>query len=804
MEKKRIPLISFLLAILLWFVFLISKNLAPFGTDLLFMSDLGAQYLPFLAEFRDMLLTQDGFLYSFHNGIGGNMLPLMAYYVTSPFNLLVAFFTNETLPIFVHLLMGLKISLAAAAMGRYLIHTYQKRSWMAVLLAVVYSFSGFTAAYFYNIMWLDALIWLPVVTLALQRLLDEGKKTGYILSLFILIWSNYYLGYMVCLFLAFYAVYWTLITTKNQKLIGKKLRRFIGSSLIGAMLTGVLLVPTIFGMMTTGKGEFDFSFLSLYPTYGLDGLAGFGVGISDFTTRLRHLPTLYSSLTALLLVGVYAGNSLIPRKTKRTRFFFLGFLLLTTWLQPLLALFQAFQPAAGFPFRQSFLISFFLLSLAYESWLNRTGIQQKQVLCVGIAVGIVFLLALLFNQMNWFDFPEMSVQVILLNLLFVGASTILLGMKKVKKLPLALFILIELCTNFWLMTGEIPVHAYADYQRYVGHMETELADVEFARVDNSSFDAKEFRLATNGYNDGVHFSYPGVSAYTSTLAADKISFYQNLGLYSRNERRISYVGSTPLTDLLLSVGYRLEETLEPVPHFKFGFTVPSAIEQLSVTDDPFQNQNQLSQALFQTDVFVPVKQFEKEEQEVSFQTEAGTLYIWLPLGGTYKQVQVNGEDVKTKLQLDDGMLVPLGESEEGECVTLQLAGGEDLLPEQIQTFQNQTFDQMLASYSGKPLRNLTWENHVLEGTVEHAQDGELLLLSIPLEPGWQIEVDGKEVQPTKVAGGLIGVPLTAGSHQVRAQFIPPGLVIGLGITLLGLALFLYSIWAAKRKESSLK
>lgn len=47
------------------------------------------------------------------------------------------------------------------------------QSW---LFSTVYSLSGFVAMNFYNIMWLDAMIWLPLVVVGMTRFFDEGKR----------------------------------------------------------------------------------------------------------------------------------------------------------------------------------------------------------------------------------------------------------------------------------------------------------------------------------------------------------------------------------------------------------------------------------------------------------------------------------------------------------------------------------------------------------------------------------------------------------------------------------------------------
>lgn len=115
----------------------------------------------------------------------------------------------------------------------------------------------------------------------------------------------------------------------------------------------------------------------------------------------------------------------------------------------------------------------------------------------------------------------------------------------------------------------------------------------------------------------------------------------------------------------------------------------------------------------------------------------------------------------------------------------------------------------------------TFGGRVLEGTI-HAEEGEMMMTSIPAEPGWEIWVDGQKYHYTyneKDADGndvekqaefvtlfkaMIGIELEPGDHTVKMKYTPPGLRIGLLLLLFGLlasaAMFFYD----KRFNPALK
>lgn len=65
--------------------------------------------------------------------------------------------------------------------------------------------------------------------------------------------------------------------------------------------------------------------------------------------------------------------------------------------------------------------------------------------------------------------------------------------------------------------------------------------------------------------------------------------------------------------------------------------------------------------------------------------------------------------------------------------------------------------------------------------------GVFLWLFAP-DPGWRFVLDGEKVRAVRGAGILQGVPLPAGDHEVRMLYRPPGLLLGLALSLASLGL----------------
>lgn len=69
-----------------------------------------------------------------------------------------------------------------------------------------YALSAYSAAYSWNIMWLDCIVLIPLIMLGLEKLVDENKCYLYCISLGLCIFTNYYISIMVCISVCLYFI----------------------------------------------------------------------------------------------------------------------------------------------------------------------------------------------------------------------------------------------------------------------------------------------------------------------------------------------------------------------------------------------------------------------------------------------------------------------------------------------------------------------------------------------------------------------------------------------------------------------
>lgn len=298
-SARLITAASFLLSFVLVLLTFALTGIAPFGDKLLLYSDSYSQYASFWAHFRAVVLGERDAAYSMGMVLGGNSLGVFAYYAASPLNLIFALFSQENLPIAMHIIVLLKISLSGMTMAIFFRHTtgLDRRF---LLLTAAYSLCAYVTNYFWGPMWLDGVVLLPLIALGLHNIANGKKPWLYILSLAAAILFNYYIGFMLCIFSVLYWVYlmWVLAGGKAP---GRSFFVFCLSSLAAGGLSAVLLVPT--ALTLTGGKRVGFWPLFRQYTY-TTGLKLLGMvcpsRAAEFDSLVKY------ALLAILLIILFA------------------------------------------------------------------------------------------------------------------------------------------------------------------------------------------------------------------------------------------------------------------------------------------------------------------------------------------------------------------------------------------------------------------------------------------------------------------------------------------------------------------
>lgn len=140
------------------------------------------QYAPFFSELWYKIRNAESLTYSWDIGMGTNFTSLYAYYLASPANWIIVLFPQKYMIEIMNTLIILKLSLSSVSMTHYISRHFSNKNICIALFGLFYAFSGYVAAYSWNIMWLDCLILVPLIMLGLERLVNEDKCFLYCIS----------------------------------------------------------------------------------------------------------------------------------------------------------------------------------------------------------------------------------------------------------------------------------------------------------------------------------------------------------------------------------------------------------------------------------------------------------------------------------------------------------------------------------------------------------------------------------------------------------------------------------------------
>ncbi len=230
--RNRYILLAFAVPFLLMLYAFAQNDLFPFGDKQIMVIDMWHQYFPFLKVLQEKLTSFDSLLYTWDTGLGSNFLNLIAYYASSPLNLITVFFPVEYLREAMALIVLMKIGLSGAFFAIYLRGLFKKCDIGAVAFSTLYALCAYAMGYYWCLMWLDVMAMLPLVVLGVHKIIDEGKYRLFVISLGIAIIANYYIAMMMCIFVFFY--YFILYFSKRSGKEDRGLTHLILGWVIGA------------------------------------------------------------------------------------------------------------------------------------------------------------------------------------------------------------------------------------------------------------------------------------------------------------------------------------------------------------------------------------------------------------------------------------------------------------------------------------------------------------------------------------------------------------------------------------------
>ena len=568
LRDNRYSIAAFFATAVIILITYAARGIYPFGDRTVLRVDLFHQYAPYLEEMRSRVVNGQNLLYSWEGGLGKDFLSQMAYYTTSPLNLLVFLFPPEGLPELVALLILLKVSLAASTFSYYVRKHFGTNDLSVLLFGLLYACCAYVTCYYWNIMWLDTVVLFPLVVLGVEQLIERDRLSLYYGTLTLTMIVNFYLAVLVCIVIAlFYLVRLFSVCSwkEDRQAMIRKTVSFAALSLLSAMTSLFILAPVASALTETevsGTAFPEFTVYSNILQFIPDHFLGARAAV---LARNEDLPNIYCGVLTLVLLPAYAADRTVPRRKKVLYGALLLFMLLSCCVKPLDFLIHGMHFPANLPHRFAFMYSFFLLYMAYHGFLavreGRADLRVMRITCILYMAGILVSEYLFLHLADDID-RVLSDTDLLLNAALLAAYCLLFryASKRRPRLPFlkhpvlaVLTVLVLFECQFSFITNLDDVGERAPYTAYMANAKAAVAEMDEA--EDGGFYRAEFRRFTT-INDASLYHYNGFSQFSSLEPGGIAALMEHLGIAATGNS-FRYYDPTPLVDALFDVRYVL-------------------------------------------------------------------------------------------------------------------------------------------------------------------------------------------------------------------------------------------------------
>lgn len=580
--KNRYVFLTTVLATACIAVIYVIFSVFPFGSITVMRMDLYHQYGPLFAELYDRIVEHKSLLYSWITGGGSSFLGNYLNYLSSPLSFLIFLFDKEDISYAITFIVAFKCILSATSFSYYLKKSFNKDNYFLSAFGILYAFSAYFLAYYWNVMWLDAMIMLPLIALGIEKIFKTGDIKLYTVSLVILFFANYYMGYMCCIFAVLYffvcfintysndgklnenAVYEKKYSTKalmNNVFINRGVK-FAFASIIAALICAITLVPVFMILKNSSatSGTFPQTFKSYFD---LLDLITSHFALLETTIRSSGdnvLPNIYTGILTFILLPLFLVNNKIKLKEKATYVILIIFFVFCFNNNCAEYIWHAFHFPNDLPYRYSYMYSFIIAVMGYKTILNFKGIKVKDIAYTGLAI-ISFVIVC-----QKFLTNKMTNSTIYATIIFVAlwcGFLFLLKNKNAQKKTVS-FVLVTFILCETIISSIVGLPLNQDNKNYKENYKTYTDAINYIDNKDSGFYRTEL-CYLNTRMDPAYYGYNGISVFSSMAYESYSQLQSSLGMQSNKVNSYTYNTQTPVYNMMFNIKYLIQTDVSLAP-----------------------------------------------------------------------------------------------------------------------------------------------------------------------------------------------------------------------------------------------
>ena len=722
------------------------------GGIFFYYGDYNVQQVPFYI-LAHRAVRSGRFFWNPYIDLGSSMGGSLSFYLWgSPFFWLTIPFPEKMVPYLLPFVMSLRYGTAMAASYAW-IRRQVRSDVYALIGSFLYTFSGFQACNIVFQHFHDATAFFPLYLLTFDEIVQKRKAAGFTLMTALMSIINYYFFFGQVIFIILYYIIRYCPSREPRKILREVLYIVLNGS-AGLLLAAFFLVQSISGV--SGNSRLD-NYINGYgvlvyeePTTPLAILKSLFI-VPDIIAK----PTLFSgeqirngSLAAYLpcfsMAGVIAYLQYYKNTWKKRMILLCGLMAFVPVLNSVYSAFNSNYYARWL--YMPLLIMAAMTARALEVCPRKTLIRGTVITTVITAA--IMLCALIptmeKGRLKWFsicsnmdllkvEFISTAVQLLLLILVII----VLPRIPRLAKYRRVLLVAVTVFSCF-LTTVSVMYNGNSLIAKTGGvKWKRQMLDTKPVLSDTSSF----FRVETDGTSTNYEmvWEYPTIHCFESTVNPSIFTFYRKIGMIRTVESTlpIERVGARAL----LSVRYYIENSL----------VKPSeTLEDKGGMTGYEERDSNNGYIIYETGNYIPMgftfTDYVRDEDYSAMR----------------KGVQTDRLLVKDLILTEDQV------RKYGKYME------EDIHAEEV-TISDDDFARYCRDRAESACSAFSFTLSGFTASIDLPRDN-LVFFSVPYDPGFTATVDGQEVTVEKVDGGLMAVPVPAGTHRIECTYLPWGLV----------------------------
>jgi uncharacterized membrane protein YfhO len=781
---NKAPLVA--LGLILLVAFIVFKDFILFDKVYLF-KDIGSDtinfYYPYMYASADYIHSHGLPQWYFNSGMGQNMI---SSFLGDPFNIFLYMAGKD------HIMGGMIFKeLMKIVLGGFIFFYYLKTiklsDYTAIIGCLFFSFCSFmiigSGWYVYSTEAFD----IALLLLAFELLYTRGKWLLFPIAVFLIAVVSP-IDLYICAFLL--STYTLLRLYQNNdfnvKNIGTIFAKMIGLGLLGILISAPFLIEAIVQIMESPRGNGTNSYahiLSSLPVFETADKFQLGTSVMRFFSgdmmgngnsfkgwqNYMEAPMFYCGLPCLLLMP-----QVFRFLDKKVKIFFIVFI--SVWLLPIIFPWfrHAFYLFAGDYFRSYSVIVAFIF-MYYSLHALEMIMKTRKVNVVALVVTIV----LLFILLNYPYFPDKeyvnsSILAFASFMLIVYAVLIFFtgrpNSPAYVKYIFFFAVILEVTYFSNVTVNEREALPAADLSQKTGYNDYSVDAISFIKKNDASFYRidKTYGSAPSMHmslNDGMVQGYKGTTGYYSFNQPYYIKYLQLMGISNRqNELESRWANGLAFRPILESenqVKYILaKNNINPI--WKIACDSLGAFGDVKVYRNKFvlpfgyTHSNYIKESVF--------------DRLTNIQKDFVSL----------RACVINDQDLNKVAGLKEFQLKD----------TIPAFGfSADIYRQYINDLAK---DTMVVDKFGELL---------ISGKINSSED-KMMYLSIPFDPGWLLKVDGQPIDKIVLDGGMTGVMIKKGQHNIEMSFHLRYFPKALYLSLAGAVLYLALLFFVKNRKKT--